>query len=169
MIGNIGQDGPRVGRSADGLLLIVENSLVTYAPSTVVPYYNTFLGYGTPQSVARAGGAGGILRNTGINFESDNLTGYPTLDATGSNSYGGAVGINFLTADFRKQWIFEFSALDTYGDDRLSKAKGAQYGIGTRWQKALNNWTLVRLDLMQGWLDQAPDIYGMRAEFRWKF
>lgn len=169
VIGNVGQQGPRVQRSADGFLLIVENSLITYAPSTVVPYYNTFFGYGTPQSVARAAGAGGILRNTGINFESDNLTGYPTLDATASNSYGGALGINFLTADFRKQWAFEFAALDTYGDGALSKAAGAQYGIGTRWQKALNNWTLVRLDLMQGWFDKAPDIYGMRAEFRWKF
>ncbi len=168
-LGNIGQSGPRDTRTADGLLLLWENSLISDAPSNVVPYYNAFLGYGRPQSVARAAGAGGILRNTGINFESDNLTGYPTLDATGCNAYGGAMGINFLSTDFRRQFAVEVAALETYGDDNLSVAPGAQYGIGTRWQKALNNWTLVRVDLMHGWLENAPDIYGTRAEFRWKF
>lgn len=168
-LGNMGQSGPRNTRTADGLLLLWENSLISDAPSNVVPYFNAFLGYGRPQSVARAAGAGGILRNTGLNFESDNLTGYPTLDATGSNAYGGAVGINFLSTDFRRQFAVEVAALDTYGDDSLSVAPGAQYGVGTRWQKALNNWTLVRVDLMHGWLDNAPDIFGTRAEFRWKF
>ncbi len=168
-LGNIGQSGPRNARTADGMLLLWENSLISDAPSNVVPYFNAFLGYGSPQSVARAAGSGGILRNTGINFESDNLTGYPTLDATGSNAYGGAAGINFLSTDFRRQFAVEVAALETYGDDSLSVAPGAQYGVGTRWQKALNNWTLVRVDLMHGWLDNAPDIYGTRAEFRWKF
>jgi len=169
VLGNIGQEGARSSRSADGMLLLCENSLISYSPSNVVPYFNAFLGYGRPQSVARAAGAGGILRNTGINFESDLLTGYPTLDATGSNSYGGAAGLNLLTSDFRQQLAFEFAALDTYGDDILSKAAGAQYAIGARWQKTLSNWTLVRLDFMNGWLDNAPDIYGTRCEFRWKF
>ncbi|MCY2973926.1 MAG: hypothetical protein NTW52_04570 [Planctomycetota bacterium] len=169
VLGNIGQEGARTDRTADGFLLLCENSLISYSPSNVVPYFNAFLGYGRPQSVARAAGAGGILRNTGINFESDLLTGYPTLDTTGSNSYGGAVGLNLLTADFRRQLAFEFAALDTYGDPVLSSAPGAQYAIGTRWQRTLNNWTLVRVDLMNAWLDNASDLYGTRCEFRWKF
>jgi hypothetical protein len=170
VIGNFGQEGPRATRTADGALLLFENSWNSQSPATVVPYFNAFLGYGRPQSVARAAGSGGILRNTGLNFESDNLTGYPTLDATGSNSYGAAIGINLLeAASFSEQWVIEFAALDTYGDDALSTAPGAQYGLGTRWQKALNNWTLVRIDLMHGWLDRAPDIFGTRAEWRWKF
>ena len=169
LLGNIGQAGPRVDRSADGALLLWENSWVSPHPATVVPYWNAFLGYGRPQSVARAAGSGGILRNTGINFESDALTNYPTLDASGSNAYGGAVGINLLSSDFRRQWVAEFAALDTYGDDRLSLAPGAQYGLGTRWQRSLSNWTLIRADLMYGWLDQTADIYGTRVEFRWKF
>jgi hypothetical protein len=169
LLGNIGQAGPRVDRSADGALLLWENSWVSSQPATVVPYWNAFLGYGRPQSVARAAGSGGILRNTGINFESDALTNYPTLDESGSNAYGGAVGINLLSSDFRRQWVAEFAALDTYGDERLSLAPGAQYGLGTRWQRSLSNWTLVRADLMYGWLDQTADIYGTRVEFRWKF
>ncbi len=80
VIGNLGQEGPRVTRTADGVLLLLENSWVTRAPSTVGTLLEWLPGYGRPQSVARAAGSGGILRNTGINFESDNLTGYPTLD-----------------------------------------------------------------------------------------
>ncbi len=166
---NLGQEGARANRTADGGILLFENSLISPMPSTVVPYGNFFLGYGNPQSVARANGSGGILRNTGINFESDGLTGYPTLNATGSNSYGGAVGVNFLNATFTQQFAVEFAALDTYGDDVLSSAAGPQYAIGGRWQRALNNWSLVRIDLMNGWLDNAPDIYGTRIEYRWKF
>ena len=169
LIGNIGQSGTAINRSADGALLLFENSLISSQPSTIVPYWNFFVGNGRPQSVARAGGAGGILRNTGINFETDGLTGYPTLNATGSNSYGGAVGINLLSADFRKQLVLEFASLDTYGDPALSAAAGPEYAIGTRYQTALNNRLIWRVDLMNGWFDNAPDIYGTRTEIRWKF
>ncbi len=169
LIVNLGQDGPRTQRTADGGILLFENSLISGMPSNVVPYFNTFLGYGSPQSVARANGSGGIVRNTGINFESDGLTGYPTLDDTGTHAYGGAIGINLLSADFRRQTVFEFAALDTYGNPSLSRAAGPQYGLGTRWQKAINNASLIRVDFMNGWLDNAPDIYGSRIEYRWKF
>ena len=36
-------------------------------PLTFVPYGNFFVGWDRPQSVARAGVSGGILRNSGIN------------------------------------------------------------------------------------------------------
>ena len=169
LIGNIGQSGPAIDRSAEGALLLFENSLISSQPSTVVPYWNFFVGNGRPQSVARAGGSGGILRNTGINFETDGLTNYPTLNATGSNSYGGAVGINLMSADFRKQFVLEFASLDTYGDPVLSAAAGPEYALGTRYQTALNNRLIWRVDLMNGWFDNAPDIYGTRSEIRWKF
>jgi len=169
LIGNVGQSGPANTRSADGGLLLFENSLISSQPSNVVPYWNFFIGSGRPQSVARAGNAGGILRNTGINFETDGLTGYPTLNATASNSYGGAIGLNLMSADFRRQWITEFAALDTYGDPTLSAAAGPEYAIGTRYQRAINNRSIWRIDFMNGWFDNAPDIYGTRTEFRWKF
>ncbi|MBM3966264.1 MAG: hypothetical protein FJ308_14555 [Planctomycetes bacterium] len=169
LIGNSGQNVERSDRTADGALLLFENSWISSHPSTFVPYWNFFAGSGSPQSVARAAGAGGILRNTGINFETDGLTNYPTLNATGSNAYGGATGINMLSADFRKQLVLEFAALDPYGGNTFGRAAGPQYAIGARFQKALNNWTILRLDAMNGWLDGAPDIYGMRSELRWKF
>jgi len=70
--------------------LLVENSWITSSPLRVVPYANFFVGWDRPQSVARAGVSGGILRNTGINFEIDGLNGYPTLDATASDTAGGS-------------------------------------------------------------------------------
>ncbi len=169
LIGNAGQRGSRIDRTADGALLLFENSLITSQPSNFVPYFNAFLGNGRPQSVARAGGSGEILRNTGINFESDGLTAYPTLNATGANAYGAALGFNLLSADFRQQFVAEFAALDRYGNPALSGLAGPQYAIGARYQKALNNWTLIRFDAINGWLDNASNIYGMRSEFRWKF
>ena len=50
--------------TANGTLLLIENSFVTSLPSTLVPYLNLFFGSGNPQSVARAVDAGGILKNT---------------------------------------------------------------------------------------------------------
>jgi hypothetical protein len=169
LIGNAGQSGPVADRTADGGLLIFENSLVSSQPSHFVPYWNFFVGNGRPQSVARAANAGGILRNVGINFETDALTGYPTLASDGANAYGGAIGFNLLSADFYRQWIVEFAAADRYGDPAISSFAGPQYGLGTRYQQAINNRSLWRVDFMNGWFDNAPNIYGTRAEFRWKF
>lgn len=169
LIGNAGQRGPLVDRTADGVLLLLENSLITSQPSHFVPYFNVFLGNGRPQSVARAGGSGGILRNTGINFETDGLTNYPTLNDTGANSYGGAVGFNLLSADFRQQFVAEFTALSPYGNPAISRISGAQYAVGARYQRAINNRALIRFDAINGWLDNDSNIYGMRSEFRWKF
>jgi hypothetical protein len=169
VINNVGQGDSPVDRTADGTLLLIENSLITSQATTVIPYANFFYGVRRTQSVARAAAAGGILRNTGILFESDNLTGYPTLDATGNNAYGGAFGLNLFASNFRRQLVMEFAALDTYGDAVFSKSAGPQYGIGGRYQHALTNWTLLRFDAMVGWRENDSNIYGTRAEWRWKF
>ena len=66
-----GGEVERVLSMADGVLLLVENSWISSSPLTVVPYANFFVGWDRPQSVARAGVSGGILRNTGINFDTD--------------------------------------------------------------------------------------------------
>jgi|694.fasta_scaffold02839_2 hypothetical protein len=168
-IGNFGQQGERDERTADGNLILLENSLISSNPYMFVPYCNLWCGVGRTQSVARAAGAGGVLRNTGINFESDNLTGYPTLDATGFNTYGTAVGLNMLGPNFRDQWVVEAAALGTHGSEEIRVAPGNQYALGTRYQKPLNHCTLIRTDLMYGWMLDQRDVAGVRVEFRWKF
>ncbi len=166
---NSGQDGPNDDRTAQGLLLIAENSFLSPWPYNVIPYVNTWVGFDDPQSVARAGAAGGVLFNEGILFESDNLTGYPTLDATANQTYGAAVGVDLLSPGFKHQLILEAAAVQVFGDAADRNAAGNQYGIGARYQVPISNATLLRFDVMHGWLEGADDVTGARAEYRWKF
>ncbi len=168
-ITNFGQSLPRDQRTADGYLFLIENSLISSDPVGLVPYANFFCGTGRPQSVARAAAAGGVLRNTGINFESDNLTNYPTLDATGNNTYGAAIGLNMLGANISHQLVLEAAALAATGNSQFRSAPGDQYAFGARYQKPLSHRWLFRADAMYGWLRNAEDVYGQRIEFRWKF
>jgi hypothetical protein len=168
-IGNAGQSGPTDDRTADGVLLIAENSFLTPWPYNVIPYVNTWVGINSPQSVARAGAAGGVLFNEGILFESDNLTGYPTLDATANDTYGAAVGVDLLSPNFAHQLILEAAVVQVFDDAVDRNAPGNQYGIGTRYQVPISNASLLRFDVMHGWLNGTDDITGARAEYRWKF
>jgi hypothetical protein len=169
VIVNAGQSGPESERTADGVLLLAENSFLTPWPYNVIPYVNLFAGFDNPQSVARAGAAGGVLRNTGILFESDNLTGYPTLDPTANDVYGAAVGIDLLAPDFSQQLILEAAILQRMGDPPNAAAPDDQYGLGLRYQVPITNAHLLRFDVMHGWLDAGDNISGARAEYRWKF
>ena len=82
------------GKNDDGIVVISENSLISGLPSTLIPYANFFVGVGNPQPLVDGNGAG-ILKNVGINFETDALTGFPKLNDSGSNAWGGAVGIQY--------------------------------------------------------------------------
>ena len=169
VIVNAGQSTDVVENTADGVLLLSENSLITSAPSTFVPYFNFFAGFDRPQSAARAVQAGGILRNTGILFESDGMTGYPTLDATANDTYGAALGLNIIADDFSQQLVLEMAALGVMGNDLNRNAAGQQYGLGFRYQLPLSNSVIFRADGMYGFLDNAEDISGIRMEIRQKW
>jgi len=167
VIVNSGQDLAKSDRTADGVLLLVENSLVTPEPLTFVPYCNLFAGWDRPQSVARAGIAGGILRNTGLNFEIDGLNGHPTLDATGADTAGGSIGFDLIGSNLDRQFIVEATYLTPHGDRAF--VKGDEYALGTRYQFNLSHCTLIRFDAMYGWRENDRDLNGTRIEYRWKF
>ncbi len=169
VIVNAGQSTDSVPNTADGVLLLSENSLITGAPSTVVPYMNFFAGFDRPQSAARAVQAGGVLRNTGILFETDGMTNYPTLDPTANNTAGGALGLELLTCDFNQQLVVEAAWLNVMGDIADRNAPGNQYGVGFRYQLPLSNSVILRADGMYGFLDDANDLSGFRMELRQKF
>ncbi|MDC0288053.1 hypothetical protein OAL01_01280 [Rubripirellula sp.] len=168
VIVNTGQDLPAAERTADGVLLLVENSWITANPLTFVPYANFFAGWNRPQSIARAGIAGGILRNTGINFDTDGVNGLATLDASGSDTAGGSIGMDLLGKALDKQLLLEASYLTPHGNGNAA-VKGDQYALGLRFQIPLSNSTLWRFDTMYGWRDGLEDVYGTRMEYRWKF
>lgn len=167
VIGNFGQKG--IGSShtktADGVLLLIENSLITSKPSNVVPYFDFFAGFKSPQALARAADAGGALKNTGINFETDGVTAFPKLDDTARDSYGGALGLDYLFPDFSNQLVVEAAVVERRGDNPL----GNQYAIGARFQHRINHAWIIRFDAMKGWIQGQKDIYGARIELRRKF
>jgi hypothetical protein len=174
LIGNFGQKGVGGVKTADGGLILIENSLVptrhfawsTVNPLNFVPYLNLFAGFKNPQSLARGGDAGGVLRNTGITFESDGITGYPTLDATARDSYGGALGLEYLF-NLDRQIVVEAATVQRRGDNK----SGAQHSIGARYQHPFTKVWILRLDAMKGW-EKGPgqkDIFGVRIELRRKF
>lgn len=170
VIGNFGQKGhPGVSKTADGLLLLVENSLTPKYlkwgdQQNFVPYLNLFAGFNSPQSLARGADSGGVLRNTGITFESDGMTAYPTLDATARKSYGAALGLEYLF-DLAHQIVVEGSVVQRMSGNTL----GAEYGFGVRYQQPISPDLIIRFDAMKGWLQGKKDIYGVRAELRLKF
>lgn len=166
LIVNAGQDGPQSGRTADGFLVLLENTLLTPLPYNLLPYCNVFAGFDRPQPLGRLQGP---LKNTGINFESDLLTGYPTLDDSANDTYGAAVGVDLLGSQFDRQLIVEGAVLQAFNNPTGRIAPGDQYALGTRYQKKLTNNLLLRADAMHGWLDNARDVSGARVELRHKF
>ena len=166
-------------KEGDGFAIISENSLITGLPSTLIPYANFFVGFGKPQPLVD-GNAAGILKNVGINFETDALTGYPKLDDTGSNAFGGAIGLQYLF-NLDRQLVFEVAMVQPFEDDGVG-AQAAQYGFGVRYQVPINRAWLFRADATYQVLanvddDSFEDIldgnfednFGIRAEFRRKF
>ncbi|TWU48531.1 hypothetical protein Poly51_44310 [Rubripirellula tenax] len=165
---NSGQDLAKADRTADGGLFLFENSLITANPLTVVPYANFFYGWDRPQSVARAGVSGGILRNTGINFDTDGLNGFATLDPTAADTAGGSVGVDLIGKDLDQQWLVEVSYVTPHGD-KNPLVPADQFATGTRYQFPISNRSLLRFDAMYGWRRDLVDVYGTRMEYRWKF
>lgn len=169
LILNAGQDPGLSPQTADGALVLIENTFLTKNPYNVLPYVNVFAGFDRPQPLMRAGAFGQVLFNTGILFQSDLLTGYPTLDATGHDTYGAAIGVELLAPEFNQQLIVETAVLKARGARADRTAAGDQVGMGVRWQKALTTAHLIRADAMIGLLDNSDDVHGARIEYRWKF
>jgi hypothetical protein len=157
------------GQNDEGIAIISENSLISGLPSTLIPYANFFVGVGNPQPLVDGNGAG-ILKNVGINFETDALTGYPKLNDTGSNAYGGAIGLQYLF-NLDQQLVFEVATVQPFGDPiaGIGTAK-SQYGFGVRYQIPINRAWLFRADatyqIVEG---SAADNFGFRFEVRRKF
>jgi len=156
------------GKNDEGVAIISENSLVTSLPSTLIPYANFFVGFGNPQPLVDGFNAG-ILKNVGINFETDALTGYPKLNDTGSNAYGGAIGLQYLF-NLDQQLVFEAATVQPFGDPiaGIGAAK-PQYGFGVRYQIALDRAWLFRADATYQIIEGGEDNFGIRAELRRKF
>jgi hypothetical protein len=163
VFGNFGN-----GKEDEGFAVILENSLISGLPSTLIPYANFFLGFGNPQPLVDGNGAG-LLKNVGINFETDALTGYPKLNDTGSNAYGGAIGIQYLF-NLNQQLVFEVAMVQPFGDAIAGVgAEEAEYGFGVRYQVPIDKAWLLRADATYQVIEGREDNFGVRTELRRKF
>jgi hypothetical protein len=166
LFANFGDDNGVNGKDGDGFAIISENSLITGLPSTLLPYANFFVGFGNPKPLVDGNGAG-LLKNVGINFETDALTGYPKLDDTGSNAFGGAIGLQYLF-NLDQQIVFEVAMVQPFKDDGIG-ADDPQYALGIRYQIPLDRAWLFRADATYQFLEGEDDNLGIRAELRRKF
>jgi hypothetical protein len=160
------QSGTR--QTADGVVLLLESSWITSKPSTLVPYLNLFFGLDSPQSLARGAGAGGVLKNTGINFETDGLTGFPKLDDSANDTFGGALGVEYLF-NLNQQIVVELATVQAFGNRTGKVAPGDQYAVGIRYQLPLTKTWLVRADAMYATRRRLDNLAGVRLELRRKF
>lgn len=168
LIQSYGQHRATASNTANGSLLLIENSFITSSPSTLVPYLNLFFGHDHPQSVARAADAGGPLKNTGINFETDGLTGFPKLTDNGNNMKGGALGISSLFA-LDQQLIVEWAWTQPLGTADQRTLVGNENAWGIRYQRPLNKRWIFRTDLISANRDNSTPVSGVRFEIRAKF
>ena len=152
--------------NADGIAIISENSLISGLPSTLIPYANFFVGFGNPKPLVDGNNAG-LLKNVGINFETDALTGYPKLDDTGSNAWGGALGLQYLF-NLDQQLVFEVAMVQPFENDGIG-AKDPQYGFGIRYQIPIDRAWLFRADATYQIIEGGDDNFGVRTELRRKF
>ncbi len=157
------------GKNDEGFAIISENSLVTSLPSTLIPYANFFIGAGNPQPLVDTNGAG-ILKNVGINFETDALTGYPKLNDTASNAFGGAIGLQYLF-NLDQQLLFELATVQPFGSPIAGIGTASpQYAFGARYQIPINKAWLFRADATYQITEGAKeDNFGIRVEVRRKF
>lgn len=165
LIVNVGQEKPINGkRTADGAILISENALITHLPLTLIPYANFWIGKDAPQPAARADG---VLKNVALAFETDALTGFPTLDVTGRDTFGGALGIEYLFS-LEQQIVVDVAAVIPW-DGENGVAKDEQFALSARYQIPLSNQWIFRADAMYGALIDDEDVFGARMELRLKF
>ena len=169
VIWNFGQDPDgNAQQTADGVLLLFENSLIVNEPATIVPYLNLFVGLDRPQALAQQ--ARGVLKNTGLNFETDAITQFPKLDDTGNNTWGGALGLQYLF-NLEQQIVVEFATNQVF-EGKAEPGRPAfddEYAVGIRYQRPITNAWIVRADAMYGWRDGVDDIRGARLELKRKF
>lgn len=163
LVANFGQDEPPGGgaKSASGAMLISENAFIT-SSITLIPYANFFVGIDSPQ---KAAGDTGLLKNVGLSFETDGLTGFPRLDDSGHDAVGGALGIEYLFG-LEQQVVGEVAFQTPWDNEQGINAP--QLALAARYQRPLTNRLIFRADAIYGWLWEAPNLAGVRAELRLK-
>lgn len=145
--------------SSDGTLVFGELSWTVEHTADIV-YANAFWANDDFKSASRDPSAGGPLGRVGILFDAFGIgsQGSP-LNNNASESVGGAIGYQRFFG-LRRNLILEGGwSIDTDGRDR------EEYGVGARWQQAISNHYILRLDAYYVERTDLEDRKGIRGEF----
>ena len=130
-----------------------------------VTYFNAFAGVEQFTSAARGPDAGGPLGRVGILFEAVGLGRYgAALGNDLSETFGAALGRQWIVADARRQWILEAGFRSDFRGDETATA-----AVAGRLQQAIGSRFIVQMDLFGRIEEGREDGYGARFEFRIKF
>ncbi len=132
--------------SVNGTLLVLESSIITSLPSTLIPYLNVFIADDSPQPIAITGKKQGVLNNIGIAFESDALMSVNGINAVAKNNLGGAIGIEYLF-DLSKQLVFEAAMSDRISEGDANSA-GKTTAFAARYQQNINTEWAYKIDAL---------------------
>ena len=164
-------------KTADGAVFILENSYATHLPLTLVPYFDIFYGVGRPQPASQFN-AVGVLQNQGLNFASDAQTGFPNLDNSAADTYGGALGLEYLF-NLEQQLVVEIAGVYPHGNENPNNLtarplKGGQTAFGVRYQRRFARAWIFRTDGIIGRQSKKnangrKTFSGMRVELQRKF
>ncbi len=155
------QDTPEVDQ---GELLFTE---ISWTPphSENILYFNAYLGIDHFSSAARAPDVGGPLGRTGILFAAVGLGRYPApLGNRPDDSTGASLGYQMFFSETRKQLIIEG------GGRAMTRGENdGQLALAARYQQALGQHTILRLEgFFRAQRNEGPG-YGARTELAFKF
>ncbi len=156
-------DGSTV-ETTRGTILVSEAS---YSPAYTHNnlYANFFWAEDEFNSASRDFGTGGPLGLIGILYASVGLGNYPApLGNNAIDSYGGALGYQMFSSNSRRQLILEAGArTDTDHSERT------HYAGGARFQQAMGNHFVFRLEGYISKLENFDSGWGVRTELLVKF
>jgi len=136
-------------------------------PSTLLPYANFFVGAGNPQPLVDGNGAG-ILKNVGINFETDALTGFPN-STTAAPTPGAARSAYSISSIWISSSSSRWRLCSRLAIRPWHRRLRPQYGFGARYQIPIDRAWLFRADATYHLLGGGQDSFGLRTEVRRKF
>ncbi len=132
-----------------------------------IAYFNAFWGIDQFSSAARGPAAGGPLGGMGLLYQAVGLGTYGApLGNRANETVGFALGYQHFMDDADKQLILEVGGRGPTGD---SGSDRSEFGLGLRYQAALNQHAILVLDGYGTYDDNDETGVGARVELRIKF
>jgi hypothetical protein len=149
---------------SSGALLFGQASITPFGTDDLA-YLDGFWAIDNYASAARDDDAGGPLGQVGLLFAAVGLGNYGApLGNRADDAVGGAVGYQAFFNDYRTQVVLEVGGRKGTSDSNTDAA-----AFGARFQQALGDRLIFRLDGYVRWQDQLDEGAGMRAELQVRF